>query len=472
MTPQQILLVLRARWKLVVLTLLGTVAVTLAVSLLLPKQYTASATVVLDVKSPDPIAGMTLPALVMPGYMATQVDIINSDRVAQKVVKALKLDQDPTVRQEWLDDTGGKGQLEVWLAELLQKKLDVKPSRDSNVIKINFKAIDPGFAAAIANAFAQSYIHTTIELRVEPARQYAQWFEGQGKALRENLERAQGRLSQYHQAKGIVSSDERLDVETAKLNELSTQLTIVQGQTTDAQSKEKSGKASDTMAEVMQNPLIVALKADVARQEAKLQELAGNLGRNHPQYQRAEAELETLKQKLAAEIQKITAGFTTSRTVGRDKQAELRAAIDAQRTKLLTIKRERDEVAVLTRDVEAAQKAYEAVAQRFNLTSLESQSTQTNVSILTPAFPPIEPSFPKLLLNTLAAIFVGGLLGVGAAFVVEMLDQRIRSADGLADLLQLPLLGVVPGSAAARRPHALARLAFGRSPSAPAAGQH
>jgi chain length determinant protein EpsF len=458
MNLQQLFVLLRARWKLVLFTLLGTVAITLAVSLLLPKEYTATATVVVDVKSPDPIAGMTLPAMAMPGYMSTQVDIIKSDRVALRVVGMHKLDQIPEVRQQWLDETEGKGKLEVWLATLLLKKLDVKPSRDSNVIGISYKSADPAFSAVIANAFAQAYINTNIDLKVEPARQYAKWFDEQGKALRENLEKAQNRLSEYHQTKGIVASDERLDVETAKLNELSTQLTIVQGQTSDAESKERSGKASDTMSEVTQNPLIATLKAELVRQEGKLQELAGNLGRNHPQYQRAESEIVVLRERLDAEIQKITTGFSTSRTVGRSKESELRAAIEAQRKKLLKLKRERDELAVLTRDVEAAQKAFEAVSQRFNLTSLESQTTQTNVAVLTPASEPIEPSFPKLLLNILASSFLGAMLGIGAAIVFEMLDQRIRSADGLAEILQLPLLGVIPRTGAASMPRI--KLAF------------
>ena len=84
MNLQQFLLLLRARYKVVLFTLLGTVAVTLVVGLVLPKRYTAASAVVVDVKSPDPIVGMYLPAVAMRGYMATQVDVINSDRVAQK----------------------------------------------------------------------------------------------------------------------------------------------------------------------------------------------------------------------------------------------------------------------------------------------------------------------------------------------------------------------------------------------------
>ena len=163
---------LRARARIALYVFLGTVLTTLVVSLIMPKQYTASTAVVIDVKSPDPVAGMVLPGLMTPGYMATQVDIINSDRVAQRVVKLLKLDENPTIKEQWQDATEGKGSLTVWLGNLLQKKLDVKPSRESNVININFSGADPGFAAAIANAFARAYVDVNLELKVEPARQY------------------------------------------------------------------------------------------------------------------------------------------------------------------------------------------------------------------------------------------------------------------------------------------------------------
>jgi succinoglycan biosynthesis transport protein ExoP len=443
MNLQQVFRILLARYKVVLLALLATIAATLGVSLTLPKQYAATAAVVVDVKSPDPIAGMMLPALVMPGYMATQVNILESDRVARRVVHLLKLDKSPAAREQWLEAMGGEGELDVWLADALRKKLDVRPSRESSVINISFTAADPRFAAAVANAFAQAYIDTNIELKVEPAKQYAAWFGEQGKALRDNVEKAQARLSEHQQTFGIVASDERLDTETAKLNELSSQLTIVQAQTADAQSKQRSGSASRTLPEVMQNPLLQNLKADVARHEAKLQEMSSNLGQNHPQYKAMQSELATLKQKLEAETRHITSGFSTSRTVGKNKEAELKAAIAAQKKLLLELKHKRDELAVLTRDVEAAQKAYDNVAQRFNQANLESQFKQTNVSVLTPASVPTAPSFPKVPLNILLSVFLGTFFGIGTALVLEILDRRIRSADDVAEMLQLPVLGVI-----------------------------
>jgi uncharacterized protein involved in exopolysaccharide biosynthesis len=100
MTLQQFLLILWARRKLVLFTFLGTVLTTTVVSLLLSEEYTATTAVVLDVKSPDPIAGMVLPGLMAPGYMATQMDIITSDRVTMRVVKMLRMDENPAIQEQ------------------------------------------------------------------------------------------------------------------------------------------------------------------------------------------------------------------------------------------------------------------------------------------------------------------------------------------------------------------------------------
>lgn len=439
MNLQQFLLILLARRRIALRTLLGTVAVTLVVSLIIPASYKASTDLVVDVKSPDPIAGMVLPALVMPGYMATQVDIINSDRVAMRVVKLLKLDENPTIKEQWQDDTDGKGSIEAWLATLLQKKLDVKPSRESNVITIAYKSPDPKFAAALANAFAEAYIETNIELKVEPARQYAKWFQDQSAKARSQVEQARARLSDYQQKNNIVATDERLDAETAKLNDLSAQLTLAQSQSADSQSKQKSA-GGDTLPDVIQSPVIQGLKVNIAQLDGKLQDMALNLGRNHPQYLRSEAELASLKQKLEAEVRNITDSVATSGRISKGKEAEMRAAIAAQKQKLLELKSQRDEIMVLQQDVDSAQKAYDAVVQRFNQSTMESQSVQTNISVLTPAAEPIEPSFPKLWLNTLLAVFLGSMLGVGATLAMEMLDPRVRSPADVTMAVDAPVL--------------------------------
>jgi polysaccharide biosynthesis transport protein len=439
MTIQQLLLILWARRKIIAIFLGATVGLVFLVTLFLPRQYTAATSVVIDVKSPDPIAGVVLPGMIAPGYMATQTDIIKSERVAQRVVKLLKLDESPDVREQWLSATDGRGSMTSWMAGRLQRYLDVQPSRESNVVNIGFAGTNPAFTALVANAFAQAYIDTTIELRVEPARQYAHWFDGQLKDQRERLEQAQQALSDFQQKNGIVATDERLDAETVRLTDLTGQLTQIQAQGTDLSSKQRSGGA-DTLPEVIQSPLINGLKVDIARLESKLKELSGNLGANHPQYQSALSELSSLRARLKTETALIASSVGVAGKASQARESDVAAAIELQKKKLLELRKQRDAISVLMRDVESAQSAFNAVSQRMTQTRLEAQSVQTNVSILTPATEPLLPSKPRMLLNLFVAAFVGTLLGIGAALIVELGQRRVRSAEYLMQSLGIPVL--------------------------------
>jgi chain length determinant protein EpsF len=439
MSLRQYLLIFRARYRLALAVMLATVTIAIPVIQLLPKQYTATTAMVLDIRSPDPIT-----AFLMPSSMATQEDIIKSDRVARKVIELLKLDQDAALQAKWREAGPGKGGFEAWLIERLQKSLVINPlRRESNTITIEYKAAEPRFAAAAANAFAQAYVDAMIELKVEPARQYARWFGEQGKSLRDKLEAAQARLAEFQQKKGIVSREETPDAETTRLNELTSQLTAAQAERVGASSKERSAGAANAHPDVLGNNVIQGLRGEIARQEAKLKDTGGNLGRNHPQFRGMEAELAELKARLAAETRQVAGSYSTARSAGADKESELRAAVDAQRKKLLALRLDRDQLAVLQRDVDAAKNAYEAVERRYNHTSVESQATQTNVFLLRPAVEPLTPSSPKLGRDSLAALLAGLVLGLGAALAREMLDRRVRCVDDVTALLEMPVLVVL-----------------------------
>ena len=148
MTFAQFLSIVGARKWIGLLILFVAVGATLTISLMLPKQYTATATIVIDVK-PDPIAGVMYPGQLAPSYLQTQVDILQSDRVAQRVVKNLRLGDNPQIRAQWTE-ASPDAPFEQWMADSLLKSLDAKPSRESNVITLNFRGRDPRFAAGMA----------------------------------------------------------------------------------------------------------------------------------------------------------------------------------------------------------------------------------------------------------------------------------------------------------------------------------
>ncbi|MEY4562535.1 MAG: hypothetical protein RLZZ618_1812 [Pseudomonadota bacterium] len=451
MTFPQFLSILRARWRVALATFLFIVTAAVIVSLVLPKKYTATAAVLVDVKSPDPIAGVQLAGMMSPGYMATQVDIIQSDRVAQQVVRTLKLVESPQLRANWQAQTEGRGSLEAWIAEMLQASLSVKPSRESSVINIAYKSPDPKFSALLANAFVQAYIDTSLELRTGSAKANNTFFDGRLVQLRQDLEAAQTRLSNFQRAEGITGNDERVDVETARLSELSSQLVALQAVSAETASRQAQVKSSgDQMSDVLNNGLVSGLKADLSRQQARLEEVSSRLGDAHPQVQELKASIAETRARVDAEIKRVGNSVGINATINRSREGEVRAALDAQRARVLKLKSQRDELSVKQRDVEHAQRAYDAVASRVTQTSLESQSKLTNLEVLNPAVEPPNASSPNLLLNTALAVFLGGVLGVIVTLVREMLDRRVRIAQDVVYALDMPVIGSLPRPARRR----------------------
>ncbi|MGI4719865.1 MAG: chain length determinant protein EpsF [Janthinobacterium lividum] len=443
MNVHQFLLILLARKKIILGTLLVTVLLALGWSLMQPKTYKATASVLLNYKGVDPVSGLTMPGNLMPGYMATQMDIITSKTVALRVVDSLRLASSPAVQAQWRAASEGKGSARDWLADLLLKKLDIMPSRESSVVAVSFSGADPAFAAAVANAFADEYQKISVQLKTEPAKKASAYFNEQTKQLRDNLEAAQARLSKYQQEKGIVSLDNnRVDVELSRLNDLSAQLVAAQTQAMEASSRERMATGVGSP-DVANNALVQSLRVSLASGEAKLAEAASRYGRNHPAYQSAQAEVGKMRAELNAALGSVSKSVGANAQVYRQREAELRAELAAQKTRVLELNRTRDELGVLLKDLDSAQRAFDSASQRFSQTRIESQSEQSDISILNPAVPPTAPSGPRVLLNTLVSIVLGTILGVGLALLLELLNRPVRSAGDVKDMLGIPVLGTI-----------------------------
>ena len=470
MSIHQFLSILRARRGIALAIFLGTIVLALAWTLLRPTFYTARAPVLVDIRSADPLAGQTWQPTVPPSYMATQIDIARSDRVAQRVVEMLGLEKDPKVNEEWRKTTGGRGTVKAWLASDLQAGLEVKPARESNIINISYTAKTPEEAAKVANAFSQAFLDIAVDIKTEPAKGYSTFFDEQLKTAREKLEGAQKKLTAYQQQNGVISSDERVDFETARLNELSSQLTLVQGQLTDASTKRNA--SANSVAEAMASPLINSLKADIARQEARVQEANANLGSRHPAMVRMQDELNSMRARLATETAAIGSSINTAYQVGRARAGELSAAVQEQRARVMQLNKHRDELSLLRRDVETAQKSFETVSASANTSKLQSLTNQTNIMRLATAIEPMEARGPSKKQALGIAAAGGLLLALAGAILMELLNRRVRSIEDLSVATHLPVLAAVPahtrggGSSGLRLGHSTSRpaLAFGGSP--------
>jgi chain length determinant protein EpsF len=444
MNVGQFLLALRGRLWVFLSLLIATVAAAAGVTLLMHKTYEATVALLLDNRDEQSLAGTVPSARERIGFMQTQMDIIGSQRVTRKVAEDLKLADDPKTRQAFAR-SNAKGSIEDWLGAQLLAGLKVGSSQ-SSVIQLTYSSDDAKFAAVVANAFAKAYMDTTLALRVDPTRQAASWFDEQLKVLRKDLESAQEKLARFQKEKGIITTDERVDVENARLAELSTQTLQAQNLTYESQSRSSlaSGNRSpENLPEVIGNPLVQALKTELLRDEAKLQELSTRLGPNHPQYQQQASEIAALRSRMNAEIGRVVAGVQNVTAQNRARQGALQAALEAQRRKVIEMRDAKNEAFILTRDVDTAQKAYEAALARQLVNKVESGARQTNVTVLNPAAEPSRPSRPRVAINILLGLVAGLALGLGAVFLLELLDRRVRSGDDLGAGFDAPLLGTL-----------------------------
>lgn len=443
----QFIRILRAHAALILSAMAIAVITAMAATMLTPHRYEATSSVLVSGSTGSPISGNTLSPQLYSGYLATQLDVLTSRTVAGKVVDRLQLEGDvarqqrflPTVEsltdrvrgeasgalgkilsfarvndvdEEFADTAQGqqdaKQNARYQLIDRLLKQVSVRPSADSSVIYVSYAAATPRSAAEAANAWVNAYLDTHLGLTVDPAKQSTEWLERQITTLTANLQVAQQQLADYQMSTGIVGNDQTSDVESARLNDLSSQLVAAQAQN---------------------HPAIQSLKQDLSRAEEKLAGLPPQLGRNHPQYQKALADVTALRATLARETEALT--------------AELRRQIASQKSLLLENRKQWGRLASLQDAVANAQKSLDDATQRATQSTMESRLNRTNVSILDLASPPRRPASPNALFNLLLGFALGSIIGVGLALWREVSCRYVRGMDDLRELLGIPVLGVL-----------------------------
>ncbi|MEA1989396.1 MAG: chain length determinant protein EpsF [Pseudomonadota bacterium] len=442
MNLYQLFVILKARKLLAFFIFVLTVSIVTAISLKLPKKYVANTTLILNYTGVDPITGSRI---VLPGYMATQIDIIKSDNVSLKVVERLKLYTNPAYIDSYYKATDGQVDIQNWLASIVKAGLIVIPSKESSVLTIAYESTDPRYAATMANAYSEAYIETSLEMKVQPSKRTAEWFGAQVEQMRNDLMVKQQNLSNYQREKNIVSIDERLDVENSRLSQLSQQLGIAQAELFSLQSQANAITNGQLNSELINDPMVKDLQRSITSSEVAIDELKQRVSANHPDYIAAVSELRSLKRKLIQEIGSAKIRIESAVTIASQKVDELANAIDQQKALLLSISEDRNQLAILKRDLDTADQVFSLALQRLNETTLEGELNESDVSILTMASTPITHSKPKIPLLIVLSVFLGLILAVGIVFLVELLNRRVRVVEDLIEL-GVPIIGNLPYS--------------------------
>lgn len=438
--------ILLARKQAIIAAIVVAIVAAIVLILLTPKSYTAATDLLVDSRGIDPISGQSQPTRMTGGYLATQADIIRSRNVATKVIKELSLGNSPAMIKA-AKLTGNADSDQRRMLGFLAQGLIVTPKRDSSVLTIAFKAQDPVLAAQLADAFAQAYMYTNLELRIEPAKQTTQWYNQQLTGLRNELIEKQNALSNYQEEHNILASSDRLDLESAKLEELSSMLIAVQNERLNSQSRSDqiaNTKRGQLETRALDNPQVQKLATDLAQAQARLGELANQVGENHPQYRQALSEVDALKKQMNRMLELISGSLQSSVELSQAREDQLKTELAQQKELVLQLSRNRNELTLLKQEATNAQAAYDAALARTAQSRLESQIAATDVAVLNSAMVPSRPTSPKTMMVIVLACIAGLLLGVAIALCWEWLDQRIRSVQDLEQGLGLAVLAYIP----------------------------
>lgn len=445
MSFEQLYRILRARRRLAIALYLCIIAAAVALTLLLPKSYEAKTQVMVDLK-PDPVSGLTQLATMQPSsYLATQVNLAKSDVVARRVVSDLNLLNNQEMRAKWAKETQERGSFQDWMGKFLLKGLTVSLVRESSIIEFEYESVSPSFAAALANAFASAYINTVVDMRTSPAKRYTDYFDERAQLAQKRVENTQARLVAAQREKGIIASEERLDIETQRLAELGSQLNTIRALRDEASSRSTAAIANpEKVQNVLSNPLVAGMTAELTKEEAKLQQLLERYGDKHPSVLEQRSAIASIKERVKSESGRVVSGVSVDSKIAGSRVAQAQAAYDAQRQQVMRLKSARSELNLLEREVESAQRIYEAILLKQSQSSLESNTNESAMTVLAPAVEPPKPASPKMWINLLLAVCLGGIFTLLVTLAAELLDRRVRTSADLIQALELPVIGVIP----------------------------
>jgi uncharacterized protein involved in exopolysaccharide biosynthesis len=349
-----------------------TVLTTLIGTLLWPPTYEATATLVLDYDSSNPMNLTTMPPVTTQSaeYINTQIEIIKSRQIALRVIDHLRLDRHPGIIEAfnkaktrnplyfWQSDRNLD--IKVWLAdEFLLKYLKVEPARDARFLYIRFLSLDPNFSAVVANAYAEAYADYNLELKVMPFKEASQWFSEKLNDVKEKADEVNKKFSAYKKSKGIISLEGRYyDDAVQRLDQLTRDLVAAKIRLHEAQVAvrriEGSKGSYESLPEVISNAFIQNLKAEKIRLEKDLSEFSEKFGTMHPQYLRLQSELQTVNSKLNAEIKNIIDAIKQDYHSASERVRALENVVASQKNEVLNLHRSRYDMESLKRDVETS----------------------------------------------------------------------------------------------------------------------
>ncbi|MEZ5909501.1 MAG: polysaccharide biosynthesis tyrosine autokinase [Hyphomicrobiaceae bacterium] len=467
--------VLRRRWKVIAASISTAVVGALVLLMMMTPRYSASTQILLDPRKQDvlqsqsPVQGLSLDT----GLVESEVTLIQSFKIAHRVVDKLKLDKDPefvgsrggllsTIRSMFSSSSrsGGPTPVESGLAvtpaqltaiSRLRQRVSARRVGVTYVVEVTVTSEDPAKAARLANAIAEAYLMEQLEARYDTAKRASDWLKERLAGIREQLQVGERAVAEYRRRFGIVDTRSGT-IDKQQVSEISAQLVLARATVAEKRAKHeqaqrilRAGGNLASIAEVLQSPVIANLRtqeAEVARRDA---DLSARYGGKHPQVVHVRAELADIRRAIRSEVERIISNIRNQYEVAQKREQSLKESLD----RLTGVVTENDTVRIrlreLERESESNRALYQSFLARFKETRERTTLETAESRVITPAMKPSAPSYPRYSVVLGLAIVLGAAAGVVGALLLEYLENGFVTAEQVESILNLPVLAILPG---------------------------
>ena len=384
-------------------------------------------------------------------FVATQVGLLKSTSVAQRVVEDLNLANNPSFANQDSDPAVRLRQA----TQKVAKNLTVTPPAEGNLVTFSYVSESPQLAAQIANAYANAFINSALQRRYESSTYARNFLERQIAKTRGDLEKSERQLVAYAQSQGIINTSgvgegergaDAGSLQGQSLVALNDALAQATARRVAAEGAYRSAAAAGPTSEV--TAATQALRQSRAALEAEYQDKRTLMKPDHPEMVSLRSRIEELDRQIARE----TSNVGGSRINGL--QAEYRAALSAERAlqarvaglrgQVLDLRGRSIQYTILQREVDTNRALYDALLQRYKEIGVAGGIGTAPVSIVDRADVPSGPFKPNLLWNLLAGLGIGLAAGIATAFGLEYMNDTIKTRADIRNKLGLACLGAIP----------------------------
>jgi len=425
-------------------------------------------------------------------YYKTQFEILNSRPLVENVINALQLAEYPEYSadensqifqlnwREWLPFALA-GQSKPSQPELLQevikiyyRHLTIEPMRDTQLVNVHFESADPALAASVANSHAQAYIQSILDARIAVTDSAASWMLERLAGLQEKLLDSERRLQAFREQEQLIDVEGLKSLPAREITALNSRLVEVRGELSQARiAYTQAFQGRNVLLEdlsgipaVLDDRGVQELQTAEAQAQRKVAELVKRYGPEHTNMVAAQAELTKASENLRNQRRSVAEAIKIKFEAARAEEVELVRALNRAKQQYQTVGRKGSELLALQREADTNRELYDLFYNRLSETTATGGLESAPARIISPAVIPAKPTKPKKAL-IIGLVFVLSLMvGVTAVFLLEAVNNTIRSAADVEEKLKLPLLGMVPLLKAKGKPHgALGNVFFAKAES-------